>query len=207
MGRAYDNSRRAEAAALTRRRIIDAATRLFSEAGYAGTRMASIAAAAGVSLDTVNANGPKAAILQAAVEVASFGSEGDKQVLAVDLGRSLSAAPDAAAFADVFARELWDFNGRVGPLWATLVSESLVDPDLAARRETMLAAVGASADAVVRMCSERGWATGTLGHAEMVMTIMALGSADTHARARAAGWDAARYLAWLRDGILRTLRT
>src|SRR6516225_5698919 len=51
--RAYESPLRREQAAGTRRRILDAAQRLFERDGYAATSMSAIAAAAGVSLKTV----------------------------------------------------------------------------------------------------------------------------------------------------------
>src|SRR3990170_5355497 len=52
-GRRYDSSRRREQAAATRVQILQAAQELFERDGYAGTSMAAIASAAGVSLKTV----------------------------------------------------------------------------------------------------------------------------------------------------------
>jgi AcrR family transcriptional regulator len=51
--RQYDSPRRREQAAETRRRILDAAQRLFERDGYASTTIAAVAAEAGVSLKTV----------------------------------------------------------------------------------------------------------------------------------------------------------
>ena len=47
--RSYDNSRRAEQARETRRRIVDVARRLLLAQGYASTTIAQVAKAAGVS--------------------------------------------------------------------------------------------------------------------------------------------------------------
>src|SRR5699024_2634643 len=51
--RRYESSVRAEQAAATRRRVIDAARRLFEQEGYAATSVAAIAAEAGVVSKTV----------------------------------------------------------------------------------------------------------------------------------------------------------
>ena len=51
--RRYDSPRRREAAAATRREILEAAERLFERQGYAATTMATIAAEARVALKTV----------------------------------------------------------------------------------------------------------------------------------------------------------
>src|SRR3954470_19861101 len=53
--RRYDSTLRQEQAAGTRARIVEAAAGLFERQGYAGTTIKKIAAAAGVSADTVYA--------------------------------------------------------------------------------------------------------------------------------------------------------
>ena len=57
-------------AAATRRRILTAAAQAFAESGYAGTSLAAIARRAGVSTETVKQNGPKAALVMDAFDLA-----------------------------------------------------------------------------------------------------------------------------------------
>src|SRR4051794_2398198 len=72
--RRYDAPRRRERAAGTRRRIIDAATRLFLERGYVGTTIPAVAVEAGVAVETVyRSAGGKAELLAAAVQAALAG--------------------------------------------------------------------------------------------------------------------------------------
>ena len=68
-----------------------AAAQLFAELGYARTTFAKIAAAAGVAPETVQANGPKAALMIAAVEYTAFGVTGDHNVLDLELGQRFVA--------------------------------------------------------------------------------------------------------------------
>jgi AcrR family transcriptional regulator len=76
--RRYDSSRRAEQAAETRRRILTAAAQCFSEQGYGKTTLATIAERAGVSVESVAANGPKRALLIAAFSQAFAGVETER---------------------------------------------------------------------------------------------------------------------------------
>src|SRR2546423_7904358 len=72
--RRYDAPKRREQAEHTRVKIIDAATRVFLELGYARATIPRIAAEAGVAVETVyrSATG-KAGLLAAAVQVALAG--------------------------------------------------------------------------------------------------------------------------------------
>ena len=64
--RRYDSPRRREQASATRQAILEAAERLFTQHGYAGTSVADIAQTAGVALKTVYAAfGTKAEVLRA----------------------------------------------------------------------------------------------------------------------------------------------
>src|SRR6478672_3864307 len=68
-------TRRAERAEATRRRVVEAASRLFVERGYRATTIESVADAADVSVETVYKRfGNKAGLLKAAREVAVAGA-------------------------------------------------------------------------------------------------------------------------------------
>jgi AcrR family transcriptional regulator len=72
--RSYDGSRRRERARQTRQAVVDAAWRHFQADGYAATTIASIAATAGVSVETVYKSfGSKARLLRAIAESAIAG--------------------------------------------------------------------------------------------------------------------------------------
>lgn len=76
MPRSYHSPQRQAEAAATRAAIVDAAARLFIRDGYVATSFKAIAAEAGVSVPTVHLNGPKHALLIAAVERSFAGDEG-----------------------------------------------------------------------------------------------------------------------------------
>jgi len=72
--RAYQSSRRRQQAAETRSAVLEAATRLFGERGWAATGMRDVAREAGVSVETVYANfGSKSDLLMGAIDVAVVG--------------------------------------------------------------------------------------------------------------------------------------
>ena len=72
--RRYRSPRRAEQAAATRARIVDAARHLVVEQGYAATTVSQVAARAGVAVDTVYAAvGRKPELLRQVLETAISG--------------------------------------------------------------------------------------------------------------------------------------
>ncbi|MDT0349846.1 TetR/AcrR family transcriptional regulator [Pseudonocardia charpentierae] len=74
--RRYSTVLRAEQTALTRRRILAAASRLFLERGYLGTTLSAVAQVAGVSVQTVyNVVGGKAVLLKAVYDVTLAGDD------------------------------------------------------------------------------------------------------------------------------------
>ena len=70
--RSYRSTLREQQAEQTRTRVVATAAQLFAAEGYARTTFAKIAAAAGVSAETVQCHGPKAALMIAAVEYAAM---------------------------------------------------------------------------------------------------------------------------------------
>lgn len=78
----YHSPLRARQAAQTRLAVIDAATRLFTGHGWAGTTVAAVAAEAGTAVETVySAFGSKAGLLIAAIDAAIVGGDGDETPL------------------------------------------------------------------------------------------------------------------------------
>src|SRR4051794_28277823 len=94
--RVYRSSLRAEQARQTRAAVLDAAGRCFLERGYAATTMKDVAAAAGVSVPTVFAQGGKAALLLACVDRAVVGDDEQAPLARRDPLVRLVEAPDRA---------------------------------------------------------------------------------------------------------------
>src|SRR5689334_2890005 len=155
--RTYDNSRRAEQARATRRRIVDAARELLLAQGYATTTIAQVARAAGVSSETVQKGfGTKAALAKAVYDVTLVGD--DEPVPLRDRPEFQAVVAEAdpvrklAAYGAV-GRTLWE---RLGPLMAVLMQGAQAgEPDLLAfvatvRKESYAGASGLVADLAAR---------------------------------------------------------
>lgn len=117
-GRPYRSPIRAEQAAVTRGRVLRAVADEVAAAGYEAATLGRIARRAGVSVETVKAQGPKRELLVRAFELVFTGDEGDRSLRS----RVSSTAPDlpedptellrttTAFVADAYARSvrLWE---------------------------------------------------------------------------------------------------
>ena len=103
--RRYSSSLRSEQTARGRGRILDAAGALFSEHGYLGTTIAQIAAAAGVSTQSVyNMAGGKAELLKAAYDAAVAGDDEPVPVAQRPAIAAMIAASDPRTALALYAR-------------------------------------------------------------------------------------------------------
>jgi AcrR family transcriptional regulator len=101
----------------TRRRIIDAALRLFVEDGYLPTTMSAIAREAGVAVQTLYlAFGSKASILAAALDVAIVGDDAPVPLLERPWIDELRAEADGRRAVALLCREVTQLFSRVAPL-------------------------------------------------------------------------------------------
>ena len=135
--RTYDNSRRAEQARATRRRIVDVARELLLTQGYATTTIAQVAKAAGVSSETVQKGfGTKAALAKAVYDVTLVGDDEPVPLLDRPWVAEIQREPDPRRII-----ALWLANGRqvlhrVAPLMRVMRGATGTDPELAAQWET-----------------------------------------------------------------------
>jgi AcrR family transcriptional regulator len=135
--RAYNSSRRSLQAAQTRDEVIRAATARFSATGWAGTTLAAIADAAGVSVETIyNGFGSKKGLLRAAMEAAVVGDTEPIPFVErpefLDLGTGTldeRVARGAAVVANTHARS--------AGVWQAIVEASSADEEVDAWRHEL----------------------------------------------------------------------
>ena len=125
-GRAYDSTNRRARAAIGRARIVEAAQRRFLTDGYAATTIASVAADAGVSVDTIfKSFGGKVGLLQAAWERAL---QGQGHQPAEDRADTAAAEGDARTMIATWATLSAEVGGETSRLFALIRSMAVVDP-------------------------------------------------------------------------------
>jgi AcrR family transcriptional regulator len=127
----YRSRLRAEQAAATCQLVLDTATRLFIERGYAGTSIDLIAETAGVGRSTVfSAAGGKPWLLKTAYDRAVVGD--DEQIPLGDRpeARELFDMTEPEQIVAAYAGILADAVPRVSPIYEVVRSAAGVDPDV-----------------------------------------------------------------------------
>ncbi len=202
------SSLRAEHSALTRRRILAAAGRLFAERGYLGTTLSSVAAAAGVSVQTVyNAIGGKATLLKAVYDVTLAG---DDEPVPLRERPEFRAVAEATTGRECLARYAGvgrQLGERTLPLVTMLLAQaSTGDKDLQAFAETIEGERTVGASSIARHVAERFGLRDGLdveAAADVVWALTSPDLTDRLVRRREWGWD--RYQEWLGTALADAL--
>jgi|SRR5581483_1117080 len=203
--RAYSSSVRDEQAARTRTRILDAASELFLDRGYARTTMKEIADRAGVARDTVHAVfGSKARVLTALIDQRLVPDSSVANVTERADGLAIRDEPDQRRQIQLLARFLAGLSTRLRPIFEILRTASAVEPEMASvfaemdrfRMKNMQTYAGwIAARGPLRMSTKRSGET-----------IWALASPDVgRMLCDELGWTQAQHERWLSDALERTL--
>jgi AcrR family transcriptional regulator len=197
--RAYRSQLRQQQAEATRSRIVAVAAELFAAEGYARTTLAKIASAAGVSAETVQGQGPKAALLIAAIEYAAVGVIGEENILNLDFGRKLQAAENQQEAIDVVVEAQTDIHGRTARLALALFGGAASDPELDRYLNDMLARLNRQNRRCLDVFRSRGWVRTDVPFDELVETSVVLSSVEVYLRiTHRDGWPVDAYRAWAR---------
>ncbi|MCM4078139.1 TetR/AcrR family transcriptional regulator [Paractinoplanes hotanensis] len=207
VNRRYVSPRRAEQARQTRRAILDAAAKLFVDPGYAATPLTTVAAEAGVAVQTVYAVfGSKRQLLSELVDVTLVG---DDERLAM---AERSFVADIRALAGLrpklarYARHLAETHARQVHVILALASAATADADAAAiwrkniedrRRGMAMFAADLAATGEVRVSLERA--------ADVLWLAQDIRNYDWLVRER--GWPVERFERWFVDGVAAVLGT
>ncbi len=189
---------RAEAAAATRRRILDAAEGEFLKAGYHASTMTSLARAAGVSPQTIyDAVGRKAAVLKAVYDVLLAGDDEPIAMSARPEFKRTLAQRTPAATLRAYAALGRLIVSRVGPLVGTVLAEGagadLRDFLAAIDRERRMGNTALVRHIADRFGLPNGLSMDTA--IDHVWTLTALDVADR--LVRRCGWTWDQYERWL----------
>jgi AcrR family transcriptional regulator len=204
--RAYRSPARAEAARQTRRQVLEAALALFGDRGYARTTLAEIAAAAGVSVETVYKTfRNKRGLLKELADVTVGGD--DEQVALLDRPDPLLLRdePDQRRQIAMFAAGMTVQMERVRPFDDIMRGAAAVDPEVAALRDDLqLRQRRAAMTMIAGWIGARGPLRGSVDEAAAV--LWTLTSPEVNHMLRVDwGWTTAQYEAWLRTTMMAGL--
>jgi TetR/AcrR family transcriptional regulator of autoinduction and epiphytic fitness len=207
--RRYESAHRQEQARQTRRAILDAAAALFVEPGYAATPLTTIAAEAGVAIQTVyKVFGSKQALLSALVDVTVAGDDEpvalpDRQFVA-----EIRALSDARTKLDRYARHLVDIHARQAQVMLALATAATADAEAAAiwrknldDRRTGMTMFAADLASTGQLRPEHTVDTA----ADVLWLAMDVRNYDWLVRQR--GWPPERFRRWYVDTVAAALLT
>ena len=165
--RGYVSTTRTQQAQQTRKRVIEAATRLFVHQGYAATTMRAVAAEARVSLPTVELLfGTKAQLLHVVIDVAVAGDDEPVPVLSRAWAADAQSARDLADFLSAVALVLSEAQARSAGVMLAAYEAAGTDPDIQLlildRESQRERTTGWIVDGVVKL---RGFVQGSTGPA------------------------------------------
>lgn len=198
--RRYSTSLRAEQSALARRRILTSAGELFAQRGYAGVTLKEIAAAAGVSVQTVyNLVGGKPELVKTVYDVTLAGDDEPVPMAQRPLVQAVLAATTARECLANYATMARVLGERALPLVTMLLAQAATgDSDLRAFVESIEQERATGTGTVARHVAGRfrlreGMDVQTA--ADILWTLTSAELADRLVRRRRWGWD--RYEHWL----------
>jgi AcrR family transcriptional regulator len=201
------SSRRAESARATRHRILETARTLLASDGYAAMTVTKLAAAAGVSPQTIyNSIGGKAEVVKALYDIVLAGDTEETPMSARPDFRVVTTARSPASWAAAYAAWSRRINERTGPFLAVLLAhgpagdttlrEFLATTDRERRQGNRMSISGKIADRIPEQLRET-----------VVDSIWVLTAPDIFAKLTGrCGWTPADYEAWLADQLTTAIQ-
>lgn len=189
--------RRKQQAEQTRAAIVSAAAELFAERGYAGTTIQSIAAKAGVVIQTVyNSIGAKADVLSAVLDRAAAGPEAPRTVPAFMRERT-DATSDAAGLIEVLADWFAEAQPRTAEVHHIIRQAAAHDEAIAELEELRSAQRFRNYLLAAQQLAMRPGSL-PLPSEEVAATIWSVGHPQAYRfLTESAGWDLDRYRNWV----------
>jgi AcrR family transcriptional regulator len=205
--RPYRSPRRQGQARRTRQRILATATAEFSSRGYAAATVAAIAAAAGVSVPTIEqVFRTKANLLKAAIDVAIAGDDEPVPVLQRPAAVAAAAAPTAETFLAGVSAGVADVAERAAGLVLVAFEAAAGDP----RLRPLAGQLSGNRAAMARWIVDELMARAQLrpgidrSHAVDVMWLLMDPAVFTRLRIDR-GWSRQRFQHWFADSTAQLL--
>jgi AcrR family transcriptional regulator len=203
--RRYSSPVRDEQAARTRERILDAASQLFLERGYARATMKDIADLAGVARDTVHAVfGSKARLLTALIDLRLVPDGSVSNATQRPDAQAVKHEVDQRRQIELFAEFITGISTQLRPVFEILRTASAVEPEMASVFEEMNRYRMINMQTYAKWIAARGpLRVSTKRAGEIIWT---LASPDVaRMLCDELGWTEAQHARWLADTLTRSL--
>jgi TetR/AcrR family transcriptional regulator of autoinduction and epiphytic fitness len=205
--RPYEMTNRARQADETRRRIVEAAARLFVRDGFAGTSISAIAEEAGIAVPTVYASmRSKANILRAVVELTVRGDTDTPPLASRAAWQEIEAQRDPRELLGRFAKLHTEIGDREAAVFAQIEAAAGGDPEateLLAEHDRMRYTTQSR---LARALHRRGELRPGLSARLAADIIWTLASERTYlALVRDRGWKPAAYERWVAEQLIAAL--
>jgi len=205
--RRYRSAQRTAQAQHTRQRIVAAATEQFASAGYPATTMRSVAAAAGVSVASVElAFGTKAQLLKTAIDVAIAGDHNPVAVLDRDWATAAQATTTVHDFITAVARTLRPAMTRSAGLVLAAFDAAETDPALRQLAKQLATQRADTVAWIIDGIGDRAVLRAGLTRRHAIDQVWLLMDPAVYQRlTRYRGWSPADYEKWFTGTITRLL--
>jgi AcrR family transcriptional regulator len=203
--RGYVSATRTERAQNTRTRVIEAATRLFVQQGYATTSLRAIATEAGVSVPTVELLfGTKAQLLHVVIDVAVAGDDEPVPVLSRGWAADARSARNLADFLSVVAQVLSEAQARSAGVMLAAYEAAASDPDIQLLIMDRESQRERTTNWIVSGVVDRAGLRPELDRAGAIDTVwMLMDPVIFNRLTRHRGWSLDRYASWFADSVTR----
>ncbi len=189
---------RAEHAALTRARILDAARAEFEERGFAGTRITAIATRAGLAVPTIykvftNKRNLLTHVVDRAMTGAEYGGRVDEQAW----WQEQLNEPDPERQLALIARNARRIYERAGQILEVVRAAATPDPEIGDIWNGVIEQRAARAQQTASRLLSRAGDHARFGAPETAVTLLALTAPELYTTQIAAGRTPAQYERWL----------
>jgi AcrR family transcriptional regulator len=205
--RTYQSSRREAQARRTRRRILDAATTVFLDRGYAAATVRAIASTADVSVPLVESSfGTKARLLKATIDVAIVGDDEPVPVLDRSWTRVALQTETVNEFLSIVASVIGPAQARSAGLVLAVFEGASTDSELAELSTQMIAQRAKTAGWLVDVLAQKASLREECTRQEAIDTMWVLMDPAIFDRlTRQRRWTLGHYQRWFARSVRHLL--